>query len=63
MVQLIDGNGKITKIYEYDSFGNYYQPERGRFLTRDTYTGEEDEPESLHLYTYCYNNPVTFSDI
>ena len=41
----------------------YYQPEKGRFLTRDTYTGEEDEPESLHLYTYCYNDPVMYSDI
>ncbi len=93
VVQLTDGNGKVTKTYEYDSFGNevkpdekddnpfrycgeyydkeigevylrarYYQPEKGRFLTRDTYTGEEDEPRSLHLYAYCYNNPVTFSD-
>lgn len=25
----------------------------GRFLTRDTYTGEDHEPESLHLYAYC----------
>ena len=31
-------------------------------MTRDTYTGEENEPESLHLYTYCYNNPVIYSD-
>ncbi len=93
VVQLTDGNGKATKTYEYDSFGNevkpdekddnpfrycgeyydretgevylrarYCQPEKGRFLTRDTYAGEEDEPRSLHLYVYCYNNPVTFSD-
>ena len=41
----------------------YYQPNVGRFLTRDTYTGEEDEPESLHLYTYCYNNPVYYMDV
>ena len=34
----------------------YYQPDKGRFLTRDTYMGEEDEPESLHLYTYCEND-------
>ena len=31
----------------------YYESAVGRFLTRDTYTGEEDEPESLHLYAYC----------
>ena len=40
----------------------YYQPAVERFLTRDTYTGESDEPLSLHLYTYCYNNPVVYSD-
>ncbi len=89
VVQLTDGNGKATKTYKYDCFGNevkpdekednpfrycgeyydretgevylrarYYQPEKGRFLTRDTYTGEEDEPESLHLYAYCGNDGV-----
>ena len=89
VVRLTDENGKVIKIYEYDSFGNevkpdgkddnpfrycgeyydkeieeiylrarYYQPAVGRFLTRDTYTGEEDEPLSLHLYTYCENDGV-----
>ncbi len=40
----------------------YYQPAVGRFLTRDTYTGEEDEPESLHLYAYCGNDGVNMVD-
>ncbi len=40
----------------------YYQPGLGRFLTRDTYTGEEDEPLSLHLYTYCENDTVNAVD-
>ena len=40
----------------------YYQPEMGRFLTRDTYTGEEDEPQSLHLYAYCENDGVNMVD-
>ena len=40
----------------------YYQPDKGRFLTRDTYTGEEDEPLSLHLYTYCGNDGVNMID-
>ena len=93
VVQLTDESGKVTKTYEYDSFGNevnpdrkddnpfrycgeyydketeeiylrarYYQPAVGRFLTRDTYTGEEDEPESLHLYTYCENDGVNAVD-
>ena len=93
VVQLTDGEGKVIKTYEYDSFGNevkpeekddnpfrycgqyydketgevylrarYYQPAKGRFLTRDTYTGEEDEPESLHLYAYCGNDGVNQVD-
>ena len=93
VVQLTDESGKVTKTYEYDSFGNevnpdskdenpfrycgeyydketeeiylrarYYQPAVGRFLTRDTYTGESDEPKSLHLYTYCENDGVNMVD-
>lgn len=40
----------------------YYRPETGRFLTRDTYTGEAEEPLSLHLYTYCENDGVNAWD-
>ena len=40
----------------------YYQPSVGRFITRDTYTGEDDEPLSLHLYTYCANDGVNAWD-
>lgn len=40
----------------------YYQPAMGRFLTRDTYTGEDNEPLSLHLYMYCGGNPINYSD-
>ena len=40
----------------------YYQPAVGRFLTRDTYTGEDNEPLSLHLYTYCENDGMNAVD-
>ena len=40
----------------------YYEPGVGRFITRDTYTGESDEPLSLHLYTYCANDGVNYVD-
>ena len=40
----------------------YYQPAAGRFLTRDTYTGEEDELLSLNLYTYCENDGLNNVD-
>lgn len=93
VVQLTDESGKVTKAYEYDSFGNeinpdskddnsfrycgeyydkemekiylrarYYQPAVGRFLTRDTYTGEDAEPLSLHLYAYCHGDSVNVID-
>ena len=50
---------EIEEVYLRE---RYYQPEQGRFLTRDTYTGEEDEPLSLHLYTYCENDGVNSVD-
>lgn len=40
----------------------YYQPAVGRFITRDSYTGESDDPLSLHLYTYCENDGVNHID-
>ena len=40
----------------------YYEPGVGRFITRDTYTGESNEPLSLHLYTYCENDGVNAWD-
>ena len=40
----------------------YYESSVGRFITRDTYTGESDEPLSLHLYTYCANDGVNMVD-
>ena len=40
----------------------YYDPENGRFLTEDTYRGELKEPDTLHLYVYCKNNPINYVD-
>lgn len=40
----------------------YYQPEAGRFLTRDSYTGQDNDALSLHLYTYCENDGVNAWD-
>ena len=36
--------------------------EDGRFLTEDTYHGENDKPDTQHLYVYCANNPVNYVD-
>ncbi|WP_343337956.1 hypothetical protein TPELB_33430 [Terrisporobacter petrolearius] len=40
----------------------YYNPEDGRFLTEDIYRGEFTDPSSLHLYAYCVNNPIAYTD-
>lgn len=36
----------------------YYDPTIGRFISRDSVTGENTDPLSLNLYTYCENNPI-----
>ena len=40
----------------------YYNPEDARFLTEDTYRGENDKPDTQHLYVYCANNPINHVD-
>jgi RHS repeat-associated protein len=63
-------NNSITYAgYQYDKeTGLYYlnarmyDPTTGRFLQEDTYRGSINDPLSLNLYTYCSNNPITYSD-
>lgn len=40
----------------------FYEPQTGRFLSQDTYTGNAYDPWTQHLYAYCANNPVNFID-
>ncbi len=56
-------NGKErdeTGLYYYGA--RYYDPEVGRFLTRDYLKGEHENPQSLNLYSYCLNNPLRYTD-
>ena len=39
-----------------------YDPVSARFLQRDTYAGEINDPLSLNRYTYCLNNPEYYTD-
>ncbi len=47
---------------QYYLNARYYDPETGRFLSEDTYRGDVNEPNTLHLYAYCANNPVNYVD-
>jgi uncharacterized protein RhaS with RHS repeats len=40
----------------------YYDPETGRFISRDPFTGFDSVSPSLNRYTYVQNNPVRFTD-
>ena len=51
---------QTTGLYYLNA--RYYDPEDGRFLTEDTYRGENDQPDTQHLYVYCANNPVNYVD-
>jgi hypothetical protein len=40
----------------------YYDPETGRFITRDTVFGDLTDPQSQNRYVYCRNNPQKYTD-
>ncbi|RKP54133.1 RHS repeat protein [Cohnella endophytica] len=40
----------------------YYDPSMGRFINEDTYEGQINNPLTLNLYTYVFNNPLRFWD-
>ncbi len=40
----------------------YYNSYTGRFISEDSYWGEDTNPLSLNLYTYCYNDPIMYID-
>ena len=40
----------------------YYDPYIGRFISEDSYWGEDSNPLSLNLYTYTHNDPIQFID-
>jgi len=40
----------------------YYNPQTGRFMSRDPYNGKFRIPTTLHKYLYAAGDPVTFVD-
>lgn len=65
-----DVNNNITYAgYQYDEeTGLYYlnarmyDPKIARFLQEDTYRGNINDPLSLNLYVYCFQNPLIYWD-
>ncbi|WP_245975759.1 DNRLRE domain-containing protein [Paenibacillus prosopidis] len=51
---------EVTKLYYL--MARYYNTETGRFITKDTFLGFEDEPLSLNQYLYTHNNPIMYYD-
>ena len=49
-----------TNLYYLNA--RYYDSKIARFMSEDTYTGEDSDPLSLNLYTYCVNNPIIYTD-
>jgi RHS repeat-associated protein len=41
----------------------WYDPETGRFITRDPLEGDVEDPRSFNPYAYCNNDPVNFTDL
>lgn len=39
-----------------------YDPRSGRFLSRDPFEGDEEQPESQHPYQFAYGNPMVYRD-
>jgi hypothetical protein len=44
------------------SYARYYDPEYGRFLSRDEMEGKANDAPSLNRYVYAHDNPVRYTD-
>lgn len=49
-----------TKLYYLNA--RYYDSKIARFLSEDTYAGDPNDPLTLNLYAYCYNDPIMYTD-
>jgi RHS repeat-associated protein len=46
----------------YNLRARFYDPSSGRFTARDTFDGNNQDPQSLHKYAYCHGDPVNRID-
>jgi RHS repeat-associated protein len=52
-----DGNGL------YNIRARYYDPDIGKFITKDPLTGKDSDTQSLNRYVYAINNPIRLIDV
>lgn len=72
--ELLAGTGETSNAHWYTGHeldeatgliyarARYYDPEVGRFLSRDPFEGRHDDPPSLHRYLYAHANPTVYWD-
>jgi RHS repeat-associated protein len=65
----LSGSGLYYTGEMYDSYlgmyydrDRYYNPQNGRFNAVDSWTGNTQDPQSLHKYLYVHNNPINAID-
>jgi len=59
---LYTGEQYDTSAQQYYLRARYYNPSNGRFNRIDPYSGNMQDPQSLHKYLYCHANPVNNID-
>jgi len=59
---LYSGEQYDSSLSQYYLRARYYDQSNGRFTTLDPYSGNTSDPQSLHKYTYCHNDPVNGLD-
>lgn len=71
--EVLESEGNANTAYGFtgewaDSTGmvylraRYYEPGNGRFITRDTWGGDQMQPLSYNAWLYVYSNPVNLTD-
>lgn len=59
---LFAGEQWDTHLRLYNNRARYLDPGAGRFLNRDTFEGNNEDPLSLHKYLYVHANPANNLD-
>jgi RHS repeat-associated protein len=59
---LYTGEYYDNDMMQYNLRARWYDTLNGRFNQMDSYTGDNEDPPSLHKYLYCYADPINNID-